>query len=244
MDKSKLIIYKSKQKIISDTFSIKLNGVKLIPTDNVKYLGRYIVQNLSFDYHINQLSKKLSRSNGTLAKLRHFTSKETLISVYNSIFYSHLLYGCPVWSLTTINNLNSISILEKKFLRIINFSPFNSHTNNLFIDNKILKLDNIIKSQQMKLVFDFKNNNLPDDLSKMFTLNSNINKYNTRNVFNKGMYIPRVNTKTFGINSLKYTAPLIWNSILKNNKSINSSNSNYSLNKTLKKYFFSLYKLN
>ena len=68
-DKSKLIIFKSKQKRITYTFSIKLNGSKLIPTDNVKYLGLYIDQNLSFDFQVNQLSKKLSRTNGILSKL-------------------------------------------------------------------------------------------------------------------------------------------------------------------------------
>ena len=113
--KSKLIMFKSKRKVISpESFSIKLNGFKLEPTENVKYLGLHLDQNLSFDYHINQLSKKLSRSNGILSKLRHYTSKETLISVYYSLFYSHLLYGCPVWSLTTLYNRNYISILQKK----------------------------------------------------------------------------------------------------------------------------------
>ena len=241
VDKSKLIIFKSKQKRLSNTFSIKLNGSKLEPTDNVKYLGLYIDQNLSFDFHINQLSKKLSRSNGILAKLRHFAPIETLIAVYYSTFYSYLLYGCPVWSLTSLINLNCISILQKKCLRIINFSYFNSHTNNLFINNKILKLNDIIKTQQMKLVFDFKNNMLPNELSQLLTLNCDINKFNTRNVFNKGMYIPRVNTKSFGINSLKYSAPTLWNSIMKTDKSINSLNSSYSLTKFLKTHFLSLY---
>ena len=114
VEKSKLIIFKSKRKLIdSQLFSIKLNGVKLLPTDNVKYLGLHLDQNLSFDHHVNQLSKKLSRTNGILSKLRHYTSKDTLISVYYSLFYSHILYGCPVWSLTTINNLNCISVLQK-----------------------------------------------------------------------------------------------------------------------------------
>ena len=56
--KSKLIIFKSKRKIVPpESFSIKLNGYTLEPTDNVKYLGLYLDQNLSFDYYINQLSK-------------------------------------------------------------------------------------------------------------------------------------------------------------------------------------------
>ena len=245
VDKSKLIIFKSKRKIISDnSFSIKLNGYKLEPADQVKYLGLYLDKNLSFDYHINQLSKKLSRANGILAKLRHFTSKDTLISVYYSIFYSHILYACPVWTLTTLNNLNVISILQKKCLRIISFSPFNSHTNNLFIENKILKLDDIIKSQLMKIVFDFKNQNLPEDLSKLFTLNSEINNYCTRNVSNKGLYIPKISTTSFGTNSLKYSAPTIWNSFLKIDNSINLFNSSYSLGKFLKKHYLLTYDKN
>ena len=240
--KSKLIIFKSKRKLIpSESFSIKVNGFKLEPTDNVKYLGLYLDQNLSFDYHINQLSKKLSRSNGILSKLRHFTSKETLISVYYSLFYSHILYGCPVWSLTALYNINYISILQKKCIRIINFLPINSHTNNLFIDNKLLKLQDIFKVEVMKLVCDFKNNNLPEDLSHLFTLNSEINKYPTRNVCNEGLFIPKIITTNFGINSLKYSAPTLWNSILKNDISINSFKNHHSLGKYLKKQFISLY---
>ena len=96
----------------------------------------------------------------------------------------------------------------------------------------------------MKLVFEFKNNKLPQDLSKLFTLNSDINKFNTRNAFNKGLYIPRVNSKTFGINSLKYSAPKNWNSILKIDKTINSFNNSYSLCKFLKNHFLSLYHSN
>ena len=207
----------------------------------MKYLGLDLDQNLSFDHHVNQLSKKLSRTNGILSKLRHYTSKDTLISVYYSLFYSHILYGCPVWSLTTINNLNCISVLQKKCIRILNFSPFNSHTNQLFSDNKILKLDDIIKVQIMKLLFDFKNNNLPDDLMKLFILNSEINQYQTRNVYNKGFFIPKITTKSFGINSLKYYAPTLWNLILQNNITINSYKSCYSLGKFLKKLFIASY---
>ena len=243
--KSKLMIFKSKRKLIPpDSFSIKINGFKLVPTDNIKYLGLHLDQNLSFDYHIKQLGKKLSRSNGILSKLRHFTSKETLISVYYSLFYSHLLYACPVWSLTTLHNINYISILQKKCIRIINFLPINSHTNNLFIANNLLKLQDIIKVEIMKFVCDFKNNNLPDDLIHLFTLNSEINKYHTRNVCNEGLFIPKIITTNFGLNSLKYSAPTLWNSILKNDISLNSFKNRHSLGNYLKKLFILSYNNN
>ena len=107
-------LFKSKQrKLNNESISITLGGVNLIPSDNVKYLGLHFDKYLSSDLQINQLSKKLSRANDILSKLRHFVTKQTLISVYYSLFYSHLLYGCPVWSLTKNENFHSITILQK-----------------------------------------------------------------------------------------------------------------------------------
>ena len=130
--KSKLIFFQKKQSNFDRySISIKLDGCKLVPSDNVQYLGVYIDNFVSWDFHITLLSNKLSRANGIISKLRHFTTKETLLFVYYAIFYSHMTYGCLVWSLTTTKNIDSITILQKKSLRILNFAPINSHTNYL-----------------------------------------------------------------------------------------------------------------
>ena len=168
-DKTQLIFFHSKQHILNyDGISIKFDGNKLIPVDNIKYLGMYIDKFLSWDYHIQQLSKKLSRANGILSKLRHNAPIETCLQVYYAIFYSHLIYGCNIWGLSTEENLNKIEVLQKKCIRIMTFSDFNSHTNPLFIDLKLLKVRDIIKTQQLKLVYNFYNNSLPTDLKNLF----------------------------------------------------------------------------
>ena len=157
-DKTKLIFFHSKRHTLNyDGISIKFNGKKLFPVDNIKYLGMYIDKYLSWNFHIQQLSQKLSRANGILSKLRHNAPIRTCLQVYYAIFYSHLIYGCNIWGLTTEENLNKIEVLQKKCLRIMTFSDFNSHTNHLFIDLKLLKVRDIIKSQQLKLVYEFYN---------------------------------------------------------------------------------------
>ena len=187
IDKTKLLIFHSKKKkVVYDDISIKLNKIKLIPTDNVKYLGIFLDKNLAWDYQLKQLSKKLSRVNGILYKLRKYIPKETITSVYYSLFYSHLTYACQVWSLTTQQNLNTINILQKKCLRIINFSAFNSHTNILFCSDKILKFEDIIKLEQMKIIFEFKTNCLPIDLTNLFHENKDITSQVTCNVSKGG----------------------------------------------------------
>ena len=57
---SQLLIFHSKFKKVDITrFSIKFEGIKLIPSKYVKYLGFYIDENLSWGTHINELSEKL-----------------------------------------------------------------------------------------------------------------------------------------------------------------------------------------
>ena len=245
VDKSKLIIFKSRQKKFdNNNISIKLNGSKLDPIDHVKYLGLYLDRNLSWNVQIKHLSNQLSRSNGILCKLRHFVPKKTLISVYYSIFYSHMLYGCPIWSLTSLNNLNSITVLQKRCIRIMNFAPFNSHSNDLFAENNILKFNDIIQIEQLKLVYDFKNKNLPDELLTLFNLNSDIHSHFTRNAANVGLHVPQINSTNFGERSLKYTASINWNNFVKYHKEIIDFKSIRSLKKYLNNYFLSLYKDN
>ena len=93
-DKTNLIIFHSRHKPFDNTgLSIKFNGKKLQPVEQVKYLGMYLDKHLSWDYHINQLSKKLSRANGIVSKLRHNAPIDTCLQVYYAIFYSHVIYG-------------------------------------------------------------------------------------------------------------------------------------------------------
>ena len=243
VDKSKLLIFRSKQrKLDLNYISIKMEGSRLIPCENVKYLGLYLDKNLSWDFHVNQLSKKLSRTNGILSKIRHFVSMKILISIYYSIFYSHILYGCSVWSMTTKTNLDIITVLQKKCIRIINHAPFNSHTNELFIKNELVKLEDIIKIEHLKLVFDFKNKNLPNDLQNLFQYNNEIHTHVTRNVKNEGLYVPQINTSSYGINSIRYCAPVIWNTLVKYNNEVNNVKTTSMFKFYLKKYYLSLYK--
>ena len=212
-----MILFQKKQSNFDNKcISIKIDGSKLDPAENVKYLDVHIDKFLSWDFHITQLSNKLSRANGILSKLRH-TTKETFLSVYYAIFYSHMTYGCLVWSLSTIKNMDCISILQKKCLRILNFAPLNSHTNSLFLFDNVIKFTDVIKIEQLKLVFQFKHKMLPLDILNLFELNSDVSCHFTRNVSNEGLFIPRIYTTSFGNKSLRFSAPLLWNNYIKGN---------------------------
>ena len=241
-DKTELIFFHSKQHTLNyDEISIKLNGKKLTPVDYVKYLGVYLDKFLSWNFHILQLSKKLSRANGILSKLRHNAPIETCLQVYYSIFYSHLSYSCNIWGLTSEENIKKIEVLPRKCLRIMTFSDFNSHTNPLFYNLRLLKVRDIIKSQQLKLVFEFCNNLLPIELENTFKFVSNVHNYNTISASNNLLYIPRIFTSTYGRKSIKFRCPILWNYTVKNGISIdNNAKNNVAIDSILNVYRFKM----
>ena len=222
VDKTKLLIFHSKNnKMQFNDISIKIQNVKIMPSNYVKYLGVLIDENLSWDQHVKDLSCKLSSANGIISKLRHYAPKSAVLSVYHAIFYSHMIYGSSVWSLTTKSNLDLINILQKKSMRIINFAPYNSHTISLFVDNSLLKLDDIITCNKIKLAFDFKNNALPVD-HELFKYCHDVHSYPTHTAFKEGFFVPMIKSTTYGINTLRYSVPVVWNKF-SNLNNLNSS---------------------
>ena len=97
----------------------------------------------------------------------------------------------------------------------MNFSQYNSHTPPLFIKDKLITFLDIITSY--KLAFDFKSNTLPEDLCILFHLNSTLHSYTTHSVTKEGFFVPGIQSTSYGIKTLKYSVPVIWNSFALSN---------------------------
>ena len=118
---------------------------------------------------------------------------------------------------------------------------------------KLLKVRDIIKSQQLKLVYEFYKNLLPIDLQCLFEFDSDIHNYPTNSALKHLLHIPRIYTATYGNKSIKYHCPILWNSTVKNNITIdNNIKNNVAINqvhnvfqfkRTLKKHFLYTYTL-
>ena len=105
---------------------------------------RYVDETLSGNEHSEDLSKKLNRANGILAKDRHYAPTSLLKNIYHATFASNLLYGSQLWGQASETVVKMISILQKKSVRIMTFSDFKAHSNPIFIELKILKVEDSI----------------------------------------------------------------------------------------------------
>ena len=92
--KTKIILFQTKTKNVTKKFDFRLSGQKINLTEQVKHLGLFINNTLTWDSYQNSLINKLNRTIGLLAKIGHYNPKFLLKSIYYSIFNSHLIYAC------------------------------------------------------------------------------------------------------------------------------------------------------
>ena len=200
--KTEYIVFHHNKKVIDYDLKIKLNGKRLFPSTSVRYLGVLFDRNLSWTYHIANLSKKLSRANSMLSKIRHFVDHTTLRSIYFAIFSSHLTYGSLVWGQKGNPNLKKVISLQNIALRILTFSPFRSSTSELYPEMRILKFADHINVINCLLAHDHVNNMLPISISNILTKTSDIHPYGTRNIDSK-LNVPSIKTLKYGKYSKK-----------------------------------------
>ena len=239
--KTELVIFHKIGYKINFNLKIKLNGHKLFPSDSIKYLGVYLDSTLSGKAHRKVLATKLRRANGLLSKIRHYVPKRELISLYHSLFSSHLTYGLQIWG-QQLNCEAEIAKIQKRALRIINFEDFRAASNPLFKSNAILKVNDTVKMKNIIFIYDYVNKRLPscfqDDYSK---LNDTYNSVRTRNSNLGCLFIPRRKSTRYGLHSISHKSIFNWNEFTKKFNCNLALLSKIELKKRLEKYFLQLY---
>ena len=187
--------------------------------DHVKYLGVLLDSNLSWKYHIAYVATKISKSRGSLARLRHFVPSSTLLNNYKSLIQPYINYGLAVWVQAAQSNLNKILILQKRALRLINFAPFKSQAVPLFDYYNVLPLNFLYIKSICIIMHDVFNNKASCNISSLFTLASDTHHCNTR-FFQAGTFAIQNSRTQQRIKSFSCYGANAWNSIPLNIRSL------------------------
>ena len=194
--------------------SLKFNGKPLERCTSYKYLGIVIDDKLKWNDHIDYICKKISKSCGALAKMRHCASLELLREIYYALIYSYVRYGISIWGNAPESTLNPLKILNHRAARIMTFAPFGRLDISPLLNYlEILDITDICKLETAKLLFKIKNELIPAVFGNYFkSRNANVNHpYNLRS---RGGRTISINCKTiYGQRSLQYRDTEIWNSI-------------------------------
>ena len=240
ISKTNFILFHSSKLKPNQSLRIKIDDTPIKQVDSTKYLGITFDSNLTWKSHINELCLKLSKTVGILSKLRHFVNKHILVMLYYSLIYPFLTYGVHVWGLTFPSFLTQLFIIQKKAIRIISFSEPKSHSEPLFKSLNLIKFNDGIELQILSFVYQWSHRLLPHCFSEYFKFTSSVHSYSTRQSSKRNLYLASVNTTQYGLRSLKFTGPRLWNSLP---TSLTTSNSLRIFCKTLKNSMLNCYSI-
>ena len=116
---------------------------EITKVQNVKFLGVYFDDRLSWNFHVNILCTKLAKNIGILSRLQ-FLPQEILKLLYYSLISSNLNYCNIVGGLTSNTNLDRIHKLQKRAVRLITHSSFLCHSDPLFKQTEILPIRDMV----------------------------------------------------------------------------------------------------
>ena len=178
VNKTKFMVFHYHQRTLgeADIPNLKINGSDIERVSEFNFLGLTINEFMSWNSHSKKVSNKVSRVLGIMNRLKHFLPFSALRLMYQSLVNCHLQFCILAWGYECKRVYN----LLKKAIRIMTASKYNAHTEPLFKQLNIMKIEDSFELQCLKFYHKFKTNTLPAFFDNIFTRNSDIHPYGTR----------------------------------------------------------------
>ncbi len=135
-----------------------------------KFVGLQIDEKLSWKHHMKAVSRKVSNGLRALVQCKKVLPTSVKKLMYNGIVKPHLEYGIVLWGSTRGSLRNSIVTQQKKAIRAIADSRYNSHTTPQFAKLGILKFEDLLQVHACKTVEKVIRAEVPKELECLFTL--------------------------------------------------------------------------
>ena len=116
-----------------------------------KYVGVQLDEHLTSKKHVDKVHQQIMSATHLISGTRLSLTKCTKIMLYKARIKPHLEYAIAIWGNTCKVYINKLAVSQKKAVRVINNRPFGAHTGDLFKQDKILKLNQLLQLNLAKL---------------------------------------------------------------------------------------------
>ena len=176
-----------------------------------KLCGVFIDENLSWKYHVNHVKTKISKSLAYISTSKRSLTREVKILLYKALVESHLNYCMTIYGNAKVSTLEPLVKIQKKAIRIITGSKYNSHTTPLFAKINSLKFEDLYILRCAELAMRVVKGATSPGMSLCFRVLEQDGNARTRgeHTILPRLYIPRAKTTTM-MRMPSYTIPRIW----------------------------------
>ena len=229
-----IIFHNQQQAIPVDKIILKIGNNTIQHKSDMKFLGIYLDKNLNWKKHITFKCNQILKVNHLLSKLKHTISTDILTTIYNALILPHITYAITSWGNMKNKEMNRLEKLQKKAIRLVNKSRYNSHTDPLFKRSKLLKLQDIYHVECIKIYLRHQAQKLSPYLASQLATNAEIHTHYTRQ--SQDIHSTSI-TSTLEEQLINSKIATVWNKLSPNIKSSASLSSD-----TVKNFFLSKYK--
>ena len=159
---------------------IEINKFPIKHVSTSKSLGVLIDGNLSWECHINEISKKIASGISAIKRIRYFLPFEILLNAYNSLVQPHFDYCNVVWGNCSKNQSSKLQKLQNRAARVLTFSNYDCSTSELFQNLKWSKLVHQRAVSKAIMMHSIVNNTAPEYLTSRFVRRCDLTSYNLR----------------------------------------------------------------
>ena len=209
VNKTQCMLFSNKK--CSTNLNIKIEGTTIAQVNKAKFVGVMIDDKLKWKDHILYISNKISKEIGVIIKAR-VLGTNSLLSLYYSLVYPYFTYCGQIWGATYLYNIEIVSKLQKKIIRIICFKNRLHHSEPFMRKLDILTVTNIYNYLTGQFIYRYYHNLLPDLFDDYYIRTDSIHSYNTRQL--SLLRLPQCKLNLAKQN-LNYTGVKIWNQLHK-----------------------------
>lgn len=210
VDKTKCMIIKGKRNNVVNDVTIRICGVPIDETNEMKYLGVLIDNKLNFKTNNQYVIKKVAKKIGFMSRVaKNLTAKAT-ITLYKSIIAPHFDYCSSLLFLADSEDKQAFQRLQNRAMRIILWANRYTSVSMMLETLKWQSVWQRVVARTLQFVFKMKNGLLPDYLCGLLRYNSEVHTYPCRN--RENFRLPNVK-KASTQNNLFYKGLKIFNEL-------------------------------
>ena len=178
--KTKYSIYERRKKNEAMHPDLKMENKPLERVSTIKFLGIFVDEKLLWAEHINYVKEKLARGLFALRSLRNYVPQNVLKSIYYTLMHPFLEYGCVLWGDAHRKRLKPLITLQKRAVRSITNSAWDSPTAPHFRSLNILRLQDIYKLNVVSSMYRVSIFNISNSIRSIFSKLESNHSHNTR----------------------------------------------------------------
>ena len=124
--KTEFMLIGSRQRIrtFETSPSLEIGGMPINRVSHTKPIGVYLDENLIWNEHINQISRKIASGIGALKRIRSFVPDTTPQFIFNSLVQPYFDYCCVVLDNCSKTLADKLQKLQNRAARILTFSSY------------------------------------------------------------------------------------------------------------------------